>query len=322
MWLAGSTPFIARTKKQLCFTLAVALVLNISRLSEARIVVDPENRDPTFETAVNNVLAAWEATSDCRSDPLFAHLLDVLRQSPWPITIKEEIDASKDSHTEVQRGPDRDPRNPQVGAPSTIYWNRYNTDLYSYSSVARDPTASLIHELAHAAQAAEGTLPEGEFGRWERQAPLSEERGGLYVENIYRRAQGLPMRENYNLWFVSPNAHLPCCPGASASCSDCCAGNRTCSSGTCVCQAGYFDCFGSQGGPCCPNGSSCHAGFVDSVVDMNGNPVNGRTVPPWCCAANTTSCTYRPGGFPHPSQVACCAPGQTCSATEGCVSRP
>src|SRR5712692_2126809 len=190
MSLTGSRSLTTRIKKQLCFSLAIALISSISRLSEARIVIDPNNRDPTFETAVNNVLAAWEATADCRSDPLFAHLLDVVKRSPWPITIIEETDDSKDNETRVQVGPDQDPRNPQIGAPSNIHWNRYNTDLYSYSSVARNPTAALIHELAHAAQAAEGTQPACNFGRWERQSPLCEERGGLYVENIYRRAQG------------------------------------------------------------------------------------------------------------------------------------
>ncbi len=315
--ISGSISRAARAKELLCFILAVVSLLCGPQPVEAGIVIDPNNRDPTFRTDVNNVLAAWEATTDCRSDPLFAHLLDVLKRTPWPIEIVEETDDTKGTRTELGFGPDRDPRNPLLGDSSTIYWKRFNTDLYSFSSVARDPTASLIHELAHAAMAAEGTLPESEFGLWERQAPLSEERGGLYIENMYRRAHGLPMREEYNLWFISPSAHLPCCAGASASCSSgCCAGNRDCSSGECVCKAGYFDCFGSQGGPCCPGGSSCNTGFVDSGLD------NGRVIPPYCCSAGTSACGYRPGGFPNPSQVVCCASGQHCDPAGilGCVN--
>jgi hypothetical protein len=35
----------------------------------------------------------------------------------------------------------------------------------------------------------------------------------------------------------------------------------------------------------------------------------------------TAACGYRIGGFPHPSQIACCTSDQTCNNLQGCVPR-
>src|SRR5262249_59425141 len=51
--------------------------------------------------------------------------------------------------------------------------------------VLRAPTASLVHELAHAAQDCEGLNP----GEHELEA--------VRLENVYRRAAGLPQRHGY-----------------------------------------------------------------------------------------------------------------------------
>lgn len=76
--------------------------------------------------------------------------------------------------------------------PRTISWNpdlrsqlELGCDGDPSKPVLRDPTASLLHELAHAAQDCEGLNP----GEHELEA--------VRTENIYRRAAGLCQRQRY-----------------------------------------------------------------------------------------------------------------------------
>ena len=72
--------------------------------------------------------------------------------------------------------------------------------------VLRDPTASLVHELAHAAQDCAGLNP----GEHELEA--------VHLENVYRRAAGLWQRRGYGDEPLPPDMVRACMPGR-CSCS-------------------------------------------------------------------------------------------------------
>ncbi|MBI3785929.1 MAG: hypothetical protein HY270_21255 [Deltaproteobacteria bacterium] len=81
---------------------------------------------------------------------------------------------------------------PQGASPRIITWNpELRSELESgcdgdpAKSVQRDPTASLLHEIAHAVQDCRGLNP----GEHEAEA--------VRIENIYRRAVGLCQRSRY-----------------------------------------------------------------------------------------------------------------------------
>jgi hypothetical protein len=77
---------------------------------------------------------------------------------------------------------------------STIHWNMIDTWPYS-DGVAREPCASLYHELNHADGLSRGNEPEGRCG--DTGIDKSEVKATL-AENRYRRAKGLPLRTQYN----------------------------------------------------------------------------------------------------------------------------
>src|SRR5262249_59504844 len=70
-----------------------------------------------------------------------------------------------------------------------------------WPAMLRDPTASLVHELAHAGQDCAGLNP----GEHELEA--------VRIENIYRRASGLPRRSGYGSPPVPPAVTIGCRPG-------------------------------------------------------------------------------------------------------------
>src|SRR5438045_3158995 len=69
------------------------------------------------------------------------------------------------------------------------------------TAVLRDPTASLLHELVHAADDCEGRNP----GEHELEA--------VRIENIYRRAAGLAQRTGYGELRLPPSMIRECRPG-------------------------------------------------------------------------------------------------------------
>ena len=90
-----------------------------------------------------------------------------------------------------------------VDEPGRIVWN---PDLHSdlERGCARDPTASLLHEIAHAVHDCEG-LNAGAF-----------EAEAVRIENVYRRAAGLCQRTRYGdeaLPLASCDAGTCRCPG-------------------------------------------------------------------------------------------------------------
>jgi hypothetical protein len=309
---ARRLPFRAVSQALLCLLLA-------EQSARAEIVYDPDSFDPALVAEVNAAVAAWQSTTDCRDNRAFQHLLSVVQDphSRWQITIHRSDDRT--SHGGCWKTAISDPRNPQLGAPCDIWWNPSGTPAYTNPRgftrpvVARDPKAALIHELAHAAQSVEGTLPDDTFGAPGTLAPPYEQLGGTYVENMYRRSNGMPMREFYAQWTLPFNTYLPCCGILEVPCNDrCCVGADDCTvPGSCVCGIGLDPCPGIPD-LCCPPGSSCNAGSIDSPVP--------RVIPPFCCPPNTFACGFRPGGLPNPSQVTCCASGQRCDSVQGCLS--
>ena len=100
-----------------------------------------------------------------------------------------------------------------AGGARTITWNPELRSVLEPSctdepdeQVLRDPTASLVHELAHAAQDCEGLNP-GEH-----------ELDAVRLENIYRRAAGLCQRREYGDDRL-PAEMLRTCTRTSCSCS-------------------------------------------------------------------------------------------------------
>ena len=92
--------------------------------------------------------------------------------------------------------------------PRTITWNPELRSVLEPacdddpgSRVLRDPTASLVHELAHAAQDCEGLNP----GEHELEA--------VRLENVYRRAAGLCQRRGYGDEPLPADMIRACTPG-------------------------------------------------------------------------------------------------------------
>lgn len=100
-----------------------------------------------------------------------------------------------------------------LAAARTITWNpKLQTEVElecagdSTQPLSRDPTASLLHELVHAAQDCDGLNP----GEHELEA--------VRIENIYRRAAGLCQRIGYGAEPL-PAAMVVSCATRPCSCS-------------------------------------------------------------------------------------------------------
>ena len=98
--------------------------------------------------------------------------------------------------------------------PRTIRWNpQLRTDLETSCAadpsepLVRDPTASLLHELVHAAQDCDGLNP----GEHELEA--------VRIENIYRRAVGLCQRPGYGETPLPASMVRSCSTSLPCSCS-------------------------------------------------------------------------------------------------------
>jgi hypothetical protein len=152
--------------------------------SDARRIVEALSRlrqtvDPCGESA--EVTAVLDALADCR-------------------TARYEICVSADTDRNLfDRPTARD-------GVRTIVWN---PELRSAleprceeqgPSVHREPTASLLHELVHAAHDCAGLDP----GQLELDA--------VRIENIYRRAAGLPQRAGYGVEMLPASVRRTCAP--------------------------------------------------------------------------------------------------------------
>jgi hypothetical protein len=105
------------------------------------------------------------------------------------------------------------PAAPRQGTTRTITWNPGLTSELEVGCdddpgrpVPRDPTASLVHELAHAAQDCQGLNP----GEHELEA--------VRIENIYRRGAGLCQRRGYGDQLL-PAAMVKVCTATACPCA-------------------------------------------------------------------------------------------------------
>jgi hypothetical protein len=117
-----------------------------------------------------------------------AQLLAVLDRLERCATADYEICTSPDAGRNLFERPNP----PHSEEPRTITWNpelrsglERGCDGDPGRPVRRDPTASLLHEIVHAAHDCEGLNP----GAYEFEA--------VRIENIYRRAAGLCQRSRY-----------------------------------------------------------------------------------------------------------------------------
>ncbi len=147
--------------------------------------------------AVVAAIARIEASVDpCGRSPEIAAILDTVRRCATRYRI---CAASGLSRNELDLPVDDDGR----PLPRTISWNpALRTALEPASAgVLRDPTASLVHELAHAADDCRGLDPGG------------REMEAVSIENAYRRAAGLRQRVAYGEAPLPPHLVLACAPG-------------------------------------------------------------------------------------------------------------
>ncbi len=157
-------------------------------------------REPSDARRVQEALARLRAAVDpCGESAEITAVLDVLAACR---SARYEIRVSADAERNVF---DR-PNNPN--RVRTIVWNpELRTDLEpacdaAPAAVHREPTASLLHELVHAAHDCTGLDP----GQRELEA--------VRIENIYRRAAGLAQRAGYGEQALPTTMRRTCEPGA------------------------------------------------------------------------------------------------------------
>jgi hypothetical protein len=206
--VAGLTPHQTRTRQQhrrACVRLvparlAVVLCLLLAAPLDAQLVRCAQDADAP---AIARALLAIERSEDpCGESSELRAMLDALR-SCSRATYEICTDGRMDRNV-FDRSPD---------ATRTITWNPTLTSELEvgcnddpHRPVLRDPTASLVHELAHAAQDCQGLNP----GAHELEA--------VRIENIYRRAAGLCQRRGYGDEALPADMVKPC-TAAACQCS-------------------------------------------------------------------------------------------------------
>ena len=139
----------------------------------------------TGESGVTEALARIRSSVDpCGESPQVVALLDKLEHCT---ATNYQICTSQESDRNWFDRPGRDP-----AFMRTITWNptlltaiELGCDGDPSKPVLRDATASLLHELAHAAQDCDGL------------DPAAHELEAVRIENIYRRAAGMCQRRGY-----------------------------------------------------------------------------------------------------------------------------
>ncbi len=187
-------------------TIAIVLACSVLLAASlhAQLVPCSGNAD---ERSITRALGAIERSVDpCGESGELRAILDALRRcsrAPYAIC------TDRGTHRNVF---DR-PGDPGQRMPRTITWNlgliselEVGCDDDPDRPVRRDPTASLVHELAHAAQDCQGLNP----GEHELEA--------VRIENIYRRAAGLCQRRGYGDQPL-PAAMVKVCTSTACPCA-------------------------------------------------------------------------------------------------------
>ena len=173
-----------------------------------------------LSTAADAQLAACGSDGDASA---IGNALRAIRQSADPCGESPELTAMLAVIEHCASGPSRICTDPTIhrnlfdrqttAAPRTITWNPVLRSVLEPTcsdepdeQILRDPTASLVHELAHAAQDCEGLNP-GEH-----------ELDAVRLENVYRRAAGLCQRQEYGDDRL-PAEMLRTCTRTNCSCS-------------------------------------------------------------------------------------------------------
>lgn len=158
--------------------------------------------DESAEVLVESALGTIERSIDpCGESSQLIRLLNRIRHAPATYRICTDLRADRNSFN-------RDADDGAVNDPRTVIWNpslrtqlELGCDGDPIKPVLRDPIASLVHELVHAAQDADGL------------DPTEHEFDAVRVENIYRRATGICQRAHYGSESLPPQMVKICEPG-------------------------------------------------------------------------------------------------------------
>ena len=163
---------------------ALSFLANIPLLSAKITITGGED----FQKAVNACLDKIRADGDDAKS-----ILQALEDSARDHQIKPGngvngtvADDSKDSRSKDDGGTGK-------GTTSTTEWDPTLTKPYA-DGVARDPCATLLHELRHALDADEGSM---DYRRDPDTKIQNQELKASTAENRYRKNQGLPQRTMY-----------------------------------------------------------------------------------------------------------------------------
>lgn len=151
------------------------------------IVVDPLAND-AFKKAVADCFAKFDAAG---GDPM--GIMPALRNSTKTTTIRSSAGGNSESATVPNDGKSARDGGTGKGSDANVNWNPNNTTKYA-EGIARDPCASLYHELFHAYEDVMGISDDRIFGT--TGIPTTEV-NATRAENAYRKAQGLPLRTKY-----------------------------------------------------------------------------------------------------------------------------
>ncbi len=162
--------------------------------------------NPIDQAAISEAITLVEQSLDpCGDSEEVLQLLDKVQHSPAIYRICTDVHADRNSFDRVPEGDGRLSR--------TITWNpdlrnalELGCDGDPNKPVLRDPSASLLHELAHAAQDVDGL------------EPTEHEMEAVRIENIYRRAAGMCQRAHYGSDPL-PRRMIRTCDADSCACT-------------------------------------------------------------------------------------------------------
>jgi hypothetical protein len=129
------------------------------------------------------------------ADPETADIIKKLRDSKLPHTITQtNLDVNSSEPIIKSNGVLGANGKPGRGTGSTVRWNPKNKKDFE-DGVARDPCASLLHELAHSLHFDTGS---GDVSPYMGSDIAKEEINATREENRFRKKKGLPQRKKYD----------------------------------------------------------------------------------------------------------------------------